>query len=91
MDTDDLEPLWTPLDKPDLQTMSLEQLVEYIAEMEAEIVRANEVIAVKRDARGAADAVKVAGSHRHHHSRHHLRSRRSRRCRCRVADPDASP
>ena len=57
MDTDDLEPLWTPLDKPDLQTMSLEQLVEYIAEMEAEIVRANEVIAVKRDARGAADAV----------------------------------
>ncbi len=57
MDTDDLEPLWTPLDKPDLQTMSLEQLVEYIAEMEAEIARANEVIAVKRDARGAADAV----------------------------------
>ena len=57
MDTDDLEPLWTPLDKPDLQTMSLEQLVEYIAEMEAEIVRAKEVIAAKRDARGAADAV----------------------------------
>lgn len=57
MDTDDLEPLWTPLDKPDLQTMSLEQLVEYIAEMEAEIARAKEVIAVKRDAQGAADAV----------------------------------
>ena len=57
MDTDDLEPLWTPLDKPDLQTMSLEQLVEYIAEMEAEIARAKEVIAVKQDARGAADAV----------------------------------
>ena len=57
MDTDDLEPLWTPLDKPDLQTMSLEQLVEYIAEMEAEIVRAKEVIEVKQDARGAADAV----------------------------------
>ena len=57
MDTDDLEPLWTPLDKPDLQTMSLEQLVEYIAEMEAEIARAKEVIVVKRDARGAADAV----------------------------------
>ena len=57
MDTDDLEPLWTPLDKPDLQTMSLEQLVEYIAEMEAEIARAKEVIAVKRDARGAADEV----------------------------------
>ena len=57
MDTDDLEPVRTQLDKPDLQTMSLEQLVEYIAEMEAEIARANEVIAVKRDARGAADAV----------------------------------
>ena len=57
MDTDDLEPPSTPLGKPDLQTMSLEQLVEYIAEMEAEIARAKEVIAVKRDARGAADAV----------------------------------
>ncbi len=57
MDTDDLEPLWTPLDKPDLQTMSLEQLVEYIAEMEAEIERAKGVISAKRDARGAADAV----------------------------------
>ena len=57
MDTDDLEPVRTPLDKPDMQTMSLEQLVEYIAEMEAEIARAKEVIAVKRDARGAADAV----------------------------------
>ena len=57
MDTDDLEPLRTPLGKPDLQTMSLEHLVEYIAEMEAEIARAKEVIAVKRDARGAADAV----------------------------------
>ena len=56
MDTDDLEPVWTPLDKPDLQTMSLEQLDEYIAEMEAEIARAKEVIAVKQDARGAADA-----------------------------------
>ena len=57
MDTDDLEPLWTPLDKPDLQTMSLEQLDEYIAEMEAEISRVKEIISVKRDARGAADAV----------------------------------
>ena len=57
MDTDDLEPLWTPLDKPDLQTMSLEQLDEYIDEMVAEIARVKEVIAVKRNARGAADAV----------------------------------
>ena len=57
MDTDDLEPVWTPLNKPDLHTLSLEQLAEYIAEMEAEIARAKEVIAVKQDARGAADAV----------------------------------
>ena len=57
MDTDDLEPLWTPLDKPDLQTMSLEQLVEYIAELEAEIARARESIALKQEARQGAESV----------------------------------
>ena len=46
MDTDDLEPPPKRLDKLDLQIMSLEQLSEYIAELE-----------VKRDARGAADSV----------------------------------
>jgi uncharacterized small protein (DUF1192 family) len=37
--------------------MSLEQLGEYIAEMEAKIVHVREVMATKEDARGAADAV----------------------------------
>ncbi len=57
MDTDDLEPPRTPPGKPDLHAMSLEQLTEYIAEMEEEIARVREVIAAKEEARGAADAV----------------------------------
>ena len=57
MDTDDLEPLPMPLGKPDLQTMSIEQLREYIGELEAEIARANDAITVKTDARGVADSV----------------------------------
>ena len=57
MDTDDLEPPRKKLDKPDLQTMSLEQLSEYIAELEAEIMQAKAAIEVKRGARGAADSV----------------------------------
>ena len=57
MDTDDLEPQGTPSGKPDLQIMSIEQLGDYVAEMEAEIIRVQEVIAVKNEARGAADAV----------------------------------
>ena len=57
MDTDDLEPPRTPPGKPDLQMMSIEQLGDYVAEMEAEIIRVREVIAVKNEARGAADAV----------------------------------
>ena len=57
MDTDDLEPPQTPPGKPDLHMMSQEQLGDYIAEMEAEIVRVREIMATKDDARGAADAV----------------------------------
>lgn len=57
MDTDDLEPPRKKLDKPDLQIMSLEQLNDYIAELEAEITRAKGAIEMKMDARGAADAV----------------------------------
>jgi len=57
MDTDDLEALQTPSGKPDLHMMSLEQLADYIAEMEGEITRVREVMATKKDARGAADAV----------------------------------
>ena len=57
MDTDDLEPPRKKLDKPDLQIMSLEQLNDYIAELEVEITRAKGAIEIKQDARGAADAV----------------------------------
>ena len=57
MDTDDLEPLQTPLGKPDLQTMSVEQLKEYVGQLEAEIERAIDAITVKMDARGAANSV----------------------------------
>ncbi|MDP6690874.1 MAG: DUF1192 domain-containing protein [Alphaproteobacteria bacterium] len=57
MDTDDLEPPETPKGKPDLQMMSVEQLQDYIAEMETEIARVRDAIANKQTARGAADAV----------------------------------
>ena len=57
MDTDNLETPRKKLEKPDLQIMSLEQLNEYIVELELEIARAKDVIEVKKDARGAADAV----------------------------------
>ena len=57
MDTDDLEPLRKKLEKPDLQVMSLEQLNDYIAELEVEITRAKQAIEVKNDAKGAANAV----------------------------------
>jgi len=57
MDTDELEPQKKPAGKPDLDLMSIEQLEDYIAEMEGEIARAQSVIARKQSARGAADAV----------------------------------
>ncbi len=57
MDTDDLEPLDVPKGKLDLQLMSVEQLQDYIAEMETEIARVRAAIADKQSARGAADAV----------------------------------
>ena len=61
MDNDDLEPLEVLPENskgnPDLQLMSVEQLQDYIAEMEAEIARVRAAIADKQTARGAADAV----------------------------------
>jgi len=57
MDTDDLESPRKKLEKPDLQTMSLDQLNDYIAELEMEIARAKGAIEVKQEARGTADAV----------------------------------
>jgi uncharacterized small protein (DUF1192 family) len=61
MYTDDLElpriPSEKPAGKPDLQIMSVAQLQDYIAEMEAEIARVLTAIEGKQSARGAADAV----------------------------------
>ena len=54
MDTDDLEPARkTP--KKDLSRMSIGDLQEYIAELKAEIARAEEFIAKKGAARKGAD------------------------------------
>ena len=57
MDTDDLDPKNAPAGKPDLYVMSIEQLNEYIAEMEIEIARVRTEIARKQSARGDADSV----------------------------------
>ena len=59
MDTDDLEPLAAKAKpKPkDLDTMSLEALDEYIAELEAEIDRVRAKISEKQSARNAAESV----------------------------------
>jgi len=57
MDTDELEPPKKPAGKPDLDIMSVEQLEDYIAEMEGEIARVRAAIERKQSARGAADSV----------------------------------
>lgn len=57
MDIDDLEPRKKPVEKKNLEVMSIEALNDYIAGLEAEIARARETIAHKEAARGAADAV----------------------------------
>ncbi len=57
MDTDDLEPLEKPKERPDLETMSIEALAERIEELEAEIAKIREVIASKESARSVADSV----------------------------------
>jgi len=57
MDTDDLEPPEKPKERPDLETMSIEALIERIAELDVEIAKIREVIAAKEGARSAADDV----------------------------------
>jgi uncharacterized small protein (DUF1192 family) len=57
MDTDDLE---TRKQKPkpkDLESLSIEALNDYVAELQAEIERARLMIAGKQSARTAADTV----------------------------------
>jgi uncharacterized small protein (DUF1192 family) len=56
MDTDDLEPPGKPNKPKDLEIMSVEALQEYIAELKAEIARAEAQVAAKQDHRKAADA-----------------------------------
>jgi uncharacterized small protein (DUF1192 family) len=57
MDTDDLEPRKpaTPAPK-DLDTMGVEELEDYIAELQAEIDRVQAKLATKKDYKAGADA-----------------------------------
>ncbi len=57
MDTDDLEPAKKKPELKKLEEMSLEALGEYIGEMEAEIARVREAIALKEEARQGAESV----------------------------------
>ncbi len=57
MDIDDLEPRTAPKKPKDLEVMSIEALKEYIADLQAEIARAEAQIAAKESHRSAADAV----------------------------------
>jgi uncharacterized small protein (DUF1192 family) len=55
MDWDDLDPKANKPKPKDLEVMGVEQLNDYIAELETEIARAREAIASKTSARSAAD------------------------------------
>lgn len=56
MDTDDLEPRKRKVAPVPLDTLSVEAIGDYIAELKAEIVRAEAAIAAKKAAREAADS-----------------------------------
>jgi uncharacterized small protein (DUF1192 family) len=57
MDADDLEPRKQKPKPKDLESMSIEALEDYVAELAAEIERARLMIAGKKSARSAADSV----------------------------------
>jgi uncharacterized small protein (DUF1192 family) len=57
IDTDDLEPRRKKSAAPDFDRLSVEELHEMIEDLEAQIVKAREVIAAKTKARGAASSV----------------------------------
>ncbi len=57
MDLEDLEPRAKEPQKKNLEIMSIEALKAYIGELEAEIVRTREAIALKEKARTGADSV----------------------------------
>ena len=56
MDTDDLEPIKKKPAVKDLSRMSIGDLREYIAELQAEIARAEAAIGKKEGARKGADS-----------------------------------
>ncbi len=56
MDFDELEPVKKKKPLKDLQSLSIEALGEYIEELEAEIVRTRDAIAVKEKAREGAES-----------------------------------
>ncbi|MDA8232300.1 MAG: DUF1192 domain-containing protein [Magnetospirillum sp.] len=57
MDWEDLEPRRKAPAPKNLETMSVEELGEYISQLEAEIARAKAAIAAKRSVRAGADAL----------------------------------
>jgi len=57
MDPEDLEPKTKKPVPKNLEVMSIEALSEYVAELEAEIARAQEMIAAKEKARVGAETL----------------------------------
>ena len=57
MDLNELEPREKTPEPKKLDEMSIEALKDYVAELEGEIARARDAIAVKEQARAGADAV----------------------------------
>lgn len=57
MEDDELEPRNKPAKLRDLSPMSIDELEAYIGDLEAEIVRARDDIAAKRQQRGGAEAL----------------------------------
>lgn len=57
MDIEDLEPRKKAPEKRNLEPLSVEELIEYIAELEAEIGRARAAINAKQSVRAGAEAL----------------------------------
>lgn len=57
MDFDDLEPTKKKAALRDLTPLSVEELADYIAELEAEIIRVRQAISAKQSVRVGADAL----------------------------------
>ena len=57
MDADDLEPRKAIVKPKDLDALGIEELEDYIAELEAEIARTKEKIAAKQSFKSGAEAV----------------------------------